>query len=123
MDILDLKSDLEPIEFSPTHPETGEEMDIVFKLTNRHSFAYQSNMRKIADIIGKDNAETNEEIALSALVASFIVGWENIEVKGDEYQYNIENSLDLMNGWLWIRTQIDQEVSKHSENFLGKSKD
>lgn len=106
----------EGIEIKIVHPKTGEEMGITIRVAGPESDRQKkARNRLVNDRLTKNRnrrvtAAELEQDALKVSAAS-ILGWENIQVKGKEFEFNLENAETLLRSYPFIREQVDSAIN------------
>jgi hypothetical protein len=61
---------------------------IISKLVEQH--------RKVLDLDDELSEKKNEEIMIEAMANALLLGWKNIEYKGEKLEYSVENAKKLL---------------------------
>lgn len=106
----------EGIEVKVTHPKTGEEMGITIRVAGPESDRQKKARNRLVNdrlIKNRNRRVTAAELEQDALKvsAASILGWDNIEIKGQPLEFNLENAEKLLKNYPFIREQVDSAVN------------
>lgn len=101
------------------NPADRVKLDIKITLLGMKSRKFKrSNLELLGKIDGDDPKFKDEDYRFKCLAASLIIGWENLTVDGDLYEFSEENALTLLIECPWIYLQLESFIEDSANFFL-----
>lgn len=114
-----------PQTFRPINPLTGKKMEIVLEVVSSDDPDFKkTKLKQLRANAAKGEKLTPEDVVDNEreLIASLIVGWSNIQIKGKEFKYSKANALELVSKWPWIGEQVDRFCGNLAHFLIGSEK-
>tara|TARA_R110002020_G_scaffold337389_2_gene552867 strand:- start:1864 stop:2244 length:381 start_codon:yes stop_codon:yes gene_type:complete len=109
---------VKPYKLQLKHPFTNEPLDCFIDVISAKSAKFKRLMLESGKAV-KDESDSEElEQKGATLLASLVVGWENIELNGKHLDYSEESAVEIMLNYSWIGDQI--LVAANDESFFFK---